>query len=110
AQRTGARRVDVADGAVAAADGGLDARRLLSRLGAGRGHGPLIAVLVRPGVAGDRGEVLREGPGGARRVAAEDGGDGQVGQLDVGVVGGDGRVVPLLDLLVEDVRDRLGGE
>src|ERR671916_724518 len=100
--------VGVADRAVAAADGADDARGALGRLATG--HRPVAVRLVRPGPGGRGGQVLGEVLGRARLIGAVDRGDRQVGEGHAGVVGGDRRVVPGGDLLVEDPGEDLGGE
>src|SRR5690606_8604072 len=108
AQVTGLARVRVTDGAVAVAHRLDHARGALSRLATV--HRPAVAGLVRPFLRRGGLEVLGELLGGAGLVRAVDRGDPQVGQIDVRVVGGDLRVVPLGDLLVEDLRDGAGLE
>src|SRR3954447_2574847 len=103
------RLLDVADAAVVLLHAGRDA---VVALGA-RARRPLDrlvdagAVLPLGRVVGEEGgEELRR----ARLVGAVADRDRLVGQLHAGVGRGDGRVVPVLDLAEEDVRDGLAVE
>src|SRR5690606_16040274 len=108
AQLAGVRGVHVADGALAALDGGDHTGGALG--GLDRLDRPVAADLVRPGVARGLGEVGDEVLGGARLVGAVHRDDVGGGEVDVRVGLLDRLVVPGGDLLVEDVRDDLGGE
>ena len=105
---TGARGVGVADGVGAVGDGVDDTRGALGALtGLVRER---VGRLLVPHVGGDLVEVVREVLRGARVVRAVHGGDVGVGQGHAVVEGGDGRVVPLRDVALEDVGDGRGVE
>ena len=78
AEALGARRVGVADGAVAALDGGDDAGGALCGLAAL--ERPHAVGLVRPHLGGGLGQVVGEVLGRARVVGAVHRRDGEVGQ------------------------------
>ena len=63
-----------------------------------------------PVVRSRLGEVGGEVLGGARLVGAVDRRDGQVGQLNTGVQLGDSRIVPLVDVALEDLSDDVSGQ
>src|SRR5699024_5106281 len=105
AEVTGTRGVGVADRALGGLDRVDDPRRAVAGLAA-RG-GPVARRLVRPRALAGCGEVLGEVLGRARLVGTVDGDDREVGELDALVLRGDRRVVPLRDLAVEDLGDRL---
>src|SRR6185312_11603886 len=71
---------------------------------------PVAADLVRPDARSRLREVVGEVLGRARLVGAVDRSDVRVGEIHSGVVCCDGRVVPLLDLLREDVRQGVRGQ
>src|SRR5690606_14761430 len=95
--------VGVADGAVAALHRLDHAGRLTGSFAAG--HRPVTARLVRPVLARRGLEVLLEVLRGTGLVGPVHRRDVQRGKLHARVVLGDLRVVPLGDLLVEDLRD-----
>src|SRR5690606_27333378 len=102
AQRTNRRGVGVAD----RAGGGPDDLDDTGGLGSGfaTGDRPCLVSLVGPVVRGCRREVLQEVLSGARVVGTVHDRDGLVRELDVRVVSGNRVVVPVGDLLVEDLR------
>ena len=95
--------VSVADGAVGLLDGGDHAGSALGTLA--NLVRPVLGEVVGPVVRGDVLEVGDEVLGGAGLIGAVHHGDGGVGQLQVLVLIGDGRIVPLGDLAVEDLGD-----
>src|SRR5690606_29139048 len=88
--------------------GGDDAGGLVGSLAAV--VGPVTRHLGVPHLGRVGLEVVDEVLGGARLVGAVHGGDGELGQFDALVLLGDGRVGPLGDLALEDLRDRGGVE
>src|SRR5205085_4280682 len=99
--RLGVGEVDVADGAVGAADDLGHTAVAVAGLLTGRPvHGR--AGVERPGRAGRRLQEVGEVGGRARAVGAVGDGDGRGRQLHAGVVGRDLGVVPRLDRAHED--------
>src|SRR3954453_10140066 len=108
AERTRLGFVGVADRALAGLHGIHHAGRALRGLAAL--DRPVLGRLVRPHLRCYGGQVLREILRRARLIGAVDDRDPRVREVGVRVVGLDRRVVPVLDLLLEDLRQRLGRE
>src|SRR5699024_5743488 len=103
------RSVRIADGPVGVRDGLDHAVGALGGVTAVVGREVAVDLGV-PGLLCRGPEVLGEVLGGARIIGAVDGGDVEIGQIGIRIVGLDRLVVPVRDLALEDLRDRVGGE